>query len=136
MQAIGLLLVIMIFFWIYNFIMDSVESIGGWHNVLIIIMITFVVAYITHTIKQKLKYKKLLNKYNDQTIVENIMNKTLWQGETKEQVEDSLGYAQDVDEKVFKLKTRETWKYQHESGNRYRLRVFIENDIVVGWEQR
>ncbi len=77
-----------------------------------------------------------MQKYNDEDIVKNIMNQTIWQGQTSNQIVESLGQAEDIDQKVLKTKKKETWKYGFEGGNRYRLRITLENDVVVGWDQR
>lgn len=79
---------------------------------------------------------KLLARYGDEQIVNRIMGKQLWVGQTARQLHDSLGAPADVDEKVLKTKRKETWKYGHAGANRYRLRVTLDNDEVVGWEEK
>jgi len=76
----------------------------------------------------------LLRKYGDAEIVDKIMRMSIWQGQTEEQLLDSLGPPLDCDEKVMKNKKRETWKYRHQGGNRYGLRVTLEKGLVVGWD--
>jgi len=83
-----------------------------------------------------MRRKQLLTKYGDEEIVRRIMKKLIWEGQSKDQLIDSLGRPLDVDQKVLKTKSRETWKYQRTGKNRYRLRVVVENDIVIGWEKR
>lgn len=75
-------------------------------------------------------------KYGNEEIVNNILKKIIWQGETTEQLLDSLGKPVDIDLKTLKTKKKETWKYNHKSGNRFRLRIFIENNVVVGWDKK
>ena len=65
-----------------------------------------------------------------------LMRKVIWQGQTQEQLMDSIGKPVDVDQKVLKTMEREIWKYQRTGTNRYRMRITIENGIVVGWEKR
>jgi len=84
--------------------------------------------------KRRLVY--LQEKYRDDGIVEKIVTGTIWQGQTPEQLIDSLGKPHDTDQKVLKTKKKEIWKYQHEGRNRYKLRVTLENDEVVGWDHR
>ena len=48
--------------------------------------------------------EKLLEKYQDAEVVENILNKTIWVGETNEQLLESLGAPEDIDQKVLKTK--------------------------------
>lgn len=78
----------------------------------------------------------LIDKYGDESIVERIVSRTIWHGETAEQLTDSLGKPRDVDEKVMRTKRLETWKYGRDLRNRYRLRVMLDNGAVVAWEQR
>jgi hypothetical protein len=60
----------------------------------------------------------------------------IWQGMTKEQLVDSWGRPEDVDQKVYKTKTKEIWKYGQMGKNRYRERVYAEDGVVVGWQQQ
>tara|TARA_Y100000782_G_scaffold36115_1_gene40417 strand:+ start:43681 stop:43917 length:237 start_codon:yes stop_codon:yes gene_type:complete len=75
-------------------------------------------------------------KYHDEKIVNALMDKSFWQGQTAEQLMDSLGKPQDIDQKVLKTKKKEIWKYNHRGSNRYGLRITLDNDIVVGWDQK
>lgn len=85
-------------------------------------------------VHRRLTYLK--EKYQDDGVVEKIVSGTIWQGQTPEQLIDSLGKPHDTDEKVLKTKKKEIWKYQHEGRNRYKLRITLENDEVVGWNHR
>ena len=98
----------------------------------IVIAAFFTARYLTNKAKRKL----LMNKYRDKELVDAIMKKTAWVGQTAEQLIDSFGKPQDIDQKVLKTKKKEIWKYQHKGGNRYGLRVILENDIVAGWEEK
>ncbi len=69
-------------------------------------------------------------------IGKDIISGRVWQGETDEQLRDSLGRPVDIDEKVLKTKRREIWKYRHQGANRYGLRITLENGAVVGWEEK
>jgi hypothetical protein len=80
--------------------------------------------------------KALLAKYGDPEIVERILSRSVWTGQTQEQLRDSLGNPVDVDQKVFKSKIKETWKYNRRGRNRFGLRISVENNIVVGWDQK
>lgn len=77
----------------------------------------------------------LIAKYGSAQIADDIIAQKIWQGMTSEQLADSWGNPQDVDKKVFKQKTNETWKYGQTGKNRFSQRVFTENGIVVGWQQ-
>jgi hypothetical protein len=79
--------------------------------------------------------ESLISKYGTEQIADDIMAHRIWQGMTAEQLADSWGRPEDVDQKVYKQKTSETWKYGRIGKNRYRQRVFTENGVVVGWQE-
>jgi uncharacterized membrane protein len=65
-----------------------------------------------------------------------IMAGTMWQGQSEEQLTETLGRPEDIDSRIMKTKHREVWKYHPAGKNRYRLRVTLENGTVVGWDQK
>ena len=79
---------------------------------------------------------ELQRKYASEAIVGRIINGDVWQGQTAEQLRDSLGPPVDVDERVLKSKTRHVWKYRPIGTRRFSLRVTLENDAVVGWDDK
>lgn len=78
----------------------------------------------------------LREKYGDEALVERILKGDIWQGQTAEQLQDSMGTPIDTDKDVLKTKVKEVWKYRQFGMNRYGLRVKLENDLVVGWEEK
>ncbi len=95
--------------------------------------------WISHTIKKKRLAQRrahLMSKYRDAAIAERIMAGSIWQGQTENQLSDSIGNPVDVDQRVMKNKTRETWKYQQQGKNRFGLRITLEDGVVVGWDQK
>ncbi len=64
------------------------------------------------------------------------MRGVLWQGETAEQLRESLGNPADTDEKVLKTKTKEIWKYRPTARSRFGLKVTLDDGVVTGWEQK
>lgn len=76
----------------------------------------------------------LMTKYNDETVVNNIMDQRIFTGETAEMLTDSLGNPAGKDNQVLKTKTKEIWKYHPTGQNQYRTRITLENDVVVGWD--
>jgi hypothetical protein len=78
----------------------------------------------------------LTKKYKDVEIVNKLMDGYFWENQTAEQLIDSIGKPADIDVKVLKTKKKEVWKYNHKGGNRYGLRITLDNDTVVGWEQK
>lgn len=139
-EAVGILIIIGGIIWLAT---KFAEAIGGTQNVLVLCGALVAVFVIYKVISRANASKKaaarrgnLMAKYKDNEIVDSIISQSIWQGETAEQLWDSLGKPEDLDEKVLKTKKKEIWKYGHEGGNRYRFRITVENDIVVGWENR
>lgn len=85
---------------------------------------------------RKRRREALYAKYGDAEVVDKIMARMMWQGQSMEQLTDSLGNPADTDSRVMKTKHREVWKYHPAGKNRYRLRVTVENGVVVGWDQK
>ncbi len=80
--------------------------------------------------------KYLMSKYGDAALVDLIMAKQIRQGMTLDQLVESWGRPADIDQKVYKTKIKYTYKYNQTGRNRFRDRVFVENDVVVGWQDR
>jgi hypothetical protein len=78
----------------------------------------------------------LRNKYGDESIVQAIIRHSYWQGQTAEQLIDSLGNPLGVDQRVLKTKKREIWRYRREGANRFGLRITLDEDTVVGWDDK
>lgn len=85
---------------------------------------------------KKMRREALLAKYGDPGIVEKILAQSIWTGQTQEQLRDSIGDPVDIDQKVLKSKVKETWKYNPRGRNRFGLRITVENNVVVGWDQK
>ena len=101
---------------------------------IVVIAIILYILYKRSQKKRRLTY--LREKYQDEDIVQNIFNGYFWQGQTAEQLVDSLGNPVALDKKVLKTKKKEIWKYGHQGGNRYNLRITLEDDVVIGWEKK
>lgn len=84
----------------------------------------------------RVRRKELMAKYGDEVIVNKIMNKMFWQGQTPEQLIDSIGRPLDTDQRVMKTKVKEVWKYNRTGKGRYALRITLENGVVVGWDSK
>lgn len=85
---------------------------------------------------KKERRKKLMLKYGNQNLVERLMARQFLQGQTSGQLIDSIGRPADKGTQVLKLKTKETWKYQKTGNNRFALKIFLEDGIVVGWDKK
>ncbi len=85
---------------------------------------------------RKRRRQALMAKYQDAAIVDRIMKRNVWQGMSTEQLLDLWGKPADCDQKVYKTKTKEVWKYGRTGKNRFSQRVFVEDCLVVGWENK
>lgn len=85
--------------------------------------------FVFHTRKVRLDY--LRGKYGDESIVQRIRAKQLWQGQTMEQLIDSIGGPSSVDSNLLKTRKREVWKYHPIGKGRYRTRITLDNDVVT-----
>ena len=92
-----------------------------------------VVAFCIWGYRQRRKH--LVEKYGDPEIAHRMMKGIIWQGETREQLLESLGKPVDTDEKVLKTKTKEIWKYHRTARNRFGLKVTLDDGIVVAWDK-
>ncbi len=106
--------------------------------VIVVIGIVLVTAYKNKKRREEVERRRaaLLAKYHDPQIVDKIMRHVFWQGQSQEQLLDSLGRPADIDQKVMKTKVKEIWKYNPMGSNRFGLRITIENSVVVGWDQK
>lgn len=100
-------------------------------------IIAFIFALIAWNRYQRTRQRqRLFNKYHDDGVVDRIMQKMIWQGMSDEQLIDSWGRPAAKDQKIYKTKISETFKYNRVGKNRYGSRVQLENGIVVGWSQK
>lgn len=104
----------------------------------LIVLIVLVVSCLVwlSAYRKKKRREALMLKYGDPRIVDMIMEKRFWLGQTGQQLLDSLGHPADIDEKVLKTKTKQTWKYSPTGKNRFALRITLENGAVIGWDQK
>uniref|UniRef100_UPI003340841A DUF2845 domain-containing protein n=1 Tax=Castellaniella defragrans TaxID=75697 RepID=UPI003340841A len=106
-------------------------------EIIIIILVAGVAIFAFSKWQQKKRREALMLKYGDARLVERIMQRMMWQGQTEGQLLDSLSKPADIDRKVMKSKTREVWKYHLQGNtNRFGLRITLEDGIVVGWDKK
>ena len=82
------------------------------------------------------RHAALLAKYGDESIVERIVDGHYWIGATAEMLQDSLGPPEQTESKVMKTKTKATWKYGRIQANQYKLRIYLDDDVVTGWDSK
>lgn len=130
---------------IFMIIMSAISSATEWaktHQYLVIEIVGLIISYfILKIIWKRRKYKKwvtyLREKYsNDMDVVNAILGEKFWQGQSSDQLLDSLGNPDAIDRQVLKTKTKEVWKYHETRKNQYALRVMLEKDRVVGWDKK
>jgi hypothetical protein len=107
-----------------------VDSIGFTTAVVAAIMVIVGMVWLKIAKRAK-RLAYLRGKYGDESVVQRIISKTLWQGETAEQVRDSVGLPSSMDNNLLKTRKREVWKYHPHGRGRYRLRVTLDNDVVI-----
>lgn len=102
---------------------------------LIIVICACVVAFLLYrAIKKKKRLRYLEQKYVNKRKVEKIINGDIWQGETAEQLVDSMGNPEVIDDTLLKTQKKVVWKYGRRGAKSYNLIVNLEKGIVVRWE--
>lgn len=76
----------------------------------------------------------LLRERYGEELAERLLKGEIWQGQSVELLRESLGAPLAIEERVLKTKTVRVFKYAEAGENRYRLKVKLENGVVVGWE--
>lgn len=129
---IALLLLVGLPIWLGSKVVGSV----GWIMPTVLIAGLIIVAALYKRKKHSDRVRYLMEKYNDQEIVDRIIGGYFWQGQTEAQLIDSIGHPLAKDNKVMKSAIRQVWKYNQRGKNRYGLRVTVENGRVVGWDNK
>jgi len=78
--------------------------------------------------------QRLMKKYGDSEVVRRIMEKTIWEGMTSEQLADCLGRPLDIDERLTRKSMTKTLKYRRIGRGRYGTRVTVRDGRVIGWD--
>jgi hypothetical protein len=127
----------------------KVGSIRGWKHssevwvnsssdfsplIVLVILIAGVVWFSYYRRQKRIKY--LMDKYGDEAIVQRILGGNFWQGQTAQQLLDSIGSPLSIDRKSMATRKREVWKYNRKGKNRYGLRITLDNDVVSGWDYK
>jgi hypothetical protein len=108
-------------------------GIGG---ILILGAVVIVIPCVLVAARRGRRLSYLRTKYSDEQIVQRIMRRSYWDGQSAEQLLDSLGQPSGVDRQVMKTKQREVWKYSPVGKNRYKLRITLDQGQVVGWDAK
>lgn len=133
--GLGLLIVLGMIALAIQAIVHATESPEGWVLILLIIG-AIILVFVLKAAAKRRKLEYLMGKYGDQQIVALIYSHRYWQGQTAEQLTDSLGNPHSIDHKLLKTMKREVWKYNPRGVNRYGLRITLDNDIVRSWDHK
>lgn len=116
-------------------IMKIFETVGWIVPAAVVAGVLIIFFWFQYNKKQK-RLLYLREKYKNEEIVQKIYQGYFWQGQSESQLRDALGSPAAVDQKLLKTKTRDVWKYRHQGGNRFGLRITVENGYVTGWDQK
>jgi hypothetical protein len=130
--AVGAIVVLGSIVAVFSWLKDNVGSLGM--VVGCAVLVGGVCCFIVHRRNQRLTY--LRSKYSDENIVQLIMRRRFWDGQSEEQLMDSIGKPSRVDKQVLMTKRREVWKYHQTGKNRYRLRITLDHGRVVDWDEK
>ena len=96
---------------------------------LIIVICACVVAFLLYrAIKKKKRVRYLEQKYVNKRKVEKIINGDIWQGETAEQLVDSIGNPDVIDDTLLKTQKKVVWKYGRRGAKSYNL--IVRNELI------
>ena len=128
--AIGLIVAVPVY------LFDKVNKSVGWQIPAAVIAAFLLLLLLMNMAKKRARLKYLRGRYLDEGIVQKIIAKRFWIGQTAEQLTDSLGPPVATDHKSLKTKNRDTWKYQRNGVNRYGLRITVEDGLVTAWDSK
>ena len=125
---VAALLVVGVAMWLIN----NVSSVG-WILIGVAVVGLAVFAIRGSALRHQQRRETLIARFGPD-IAERILAGQYWQGATSEMLTESLGAPLDVKERVLKTKTKHTYCYQQTAKNRFALKVHLEDDQVVGWD--
>ena len=121
--------------WVIHSVVDSL----GWLPFIclgVVVIAALILGVVLKNISKRQRHEFLCKKYQSKEVADQIVKRMFWQGQSAEQLMESLGRPLDVDVVVLKTKKKEIWKYNRTARNAFALKITLEDDIVVGWDQR
>jgi hypothetical protein len=77
---------------------------------------------------------RLISTFGEETAIL-ILDGKFWQGQHRNALLESLGPPSDIKTNVLKTKTKEEFRYLPKGRRQFGLKIFLEDNTVVGWEQ-
>lgn len=118
------------------YLFDKVNKSVGWQIPAAVVAAFLLLVLLMKIAKKRARVRYLRDKYQDEGIVQDILAKRFWIGQTAEQLTDSLGPAVATDHKFLKNKNRDIWKYNRHGVNRFGLRITVEDGYVTAWDKK
>jgi len=125
-SILGLALVI----YLPVYFVSKIIDISGWEIPALVIVSLIALPAFLKIRKKKARIRYLKKKYKDDALVDRILSRGFWQGQTEEQLVDAIGQPEAVDHKLLKTRRREIWKYHTLGKNRFALRITIDDGLV------
>jgi len=115
--------------------LSRILDVTGWIVPLAVVLGIVVLMALRKDARKRARIAALRARYPED-VVQRILAGHIWQGQSEEQLIETLGQPVEVDHKVLKTVRREVWKYQQTSAQRFALRITVENGYVMGWDKK
>ncbi|WP_250623324.1 hypothetical protein [Pinirhizobacter soli] len=115
--------------------LSRILDVTGWIVPLAVVLGIAVLVALRNDARRRARIAALRARYPED-VVQRILAGHIWQGQSAEQLIDTLGQPVEVDRKVLKTMRREVWKYRRISAQRFALRITVEDGYVMGWDKK
>ncbi|PQJ70719.1 hypothetical protein BTO01_05280 [Vibrio jasicida] len=99
-------------------------------DILISLIIFSIIFRILQNIQTLYDESKLINKYGDKEVVDKIMKRLIWKGQTEEQLIDSVGRPTYLIHEHHISGVKEVWRYEHSRKKYGRYRDFGKQPLT------